>query len=271
MGLGGGLHTAARVFNFVKRERLYQKYVKKHNAALFQKERVTSADLSLAAKTQQKEELRQKVRDAKNDRQRKRARRAVAKKRKEIKRVQSRKNKREERFRSAVQDAVVTKNTLNVKEAVDDKTTAYNGTLQYLRKQRDKLAQGKIEQEDYEDIVASINEDMSDDYGRDIDIEKMLAPDHQTFDKEAKDLIGLVEEMKRTSEMNSTLSAIKNRYTETQTEDVIIEQYDDADIAQLEADVAANDTPENQQLLAQIKADRDRIKQEIQSKGAREL
>jgi len=266
-GLSGGvLRGIASGFNFVRRERLYQKFQNKYKKAMNSREVIEIDDAKLLLKEQEKEELRNKLKAATNERQRNRALKAIAKKRKSLNRVKDQKNRHLKKFTTRAMAAADTKEKLNNLEERKDKTTALGGTLQYLRNKRAEVAKGKLTPEDYEDIKSSVNEELSDIFEKDVDVNKM-SPEHKTYDAEMSNLISSIDAMKRTSEMNKTLKEIEKRHSKTVLNDVVIEQYDLAEIKAMEREVMNNPSPENIAAYRRVVNDYNRIQQELINKG----
>lgn len=260
---GGVLRSIASAFNFVRRERLYQKFQSKYKKAINAKEKVEIDKVKVAIKENEKEELRAKLRSAKNEKQRNKALKAIAKKRNALNRTKNQKDRHEKTYSARVSNALNTKEKLNNLEDKTGKTTALAGTLQYLRKK-----QSKVDDAEYEDIKKSISEELSDIFGKKVDVNEMSTK-HKTYDREASDLIESIEEMKRSNEMKSILNDIKKRHSKPVEQSVVIDQYDANDIIKLQEEVKKNPTDENMAMFKAVTEDYKKIQEEIDKHQSR--
>lgn len=261
LAVGGVTSIAASVFKGVKRERLYKKFQRKYNRAMRAVNSVELAKEKVSVKQAEKEALRDNLRSAKNTRQRNKALRALAKKRKQISRAKNKEAKVTGRFTTKVREALNTKSKLNAMESRTGKTTALGGAVQYVRSK-----QGKLDPEAMADIKESLNEELSDLTGSAVDIDK-VSPKHKTYDREAVDLISMVNKLKASNEFNSTLSEIEARHTAIELEDRSIQQYDVADIQKMIAEADANPSPENVAAVNAVIDEYNKIQDELAAKG----
>jgi len=255
---GGTLSGVSHLFPAGRRERLYNKFAKQYQKAM-KIER--TADI-YAALEQKHKEQRQVARE-KNKQKGILKSLGVYKAAKAYHKMMgkaSRKMKRyyAKKFAPKVEKALTTKAALNIKETQKGKTKAIAGYLQKKRKLEQKFADGKIDEEEFEEDLQDLDDDVADLTGGESGLSDVT--NQMTYDKEAVTLIEKVKAKQRTKGMDMMLKDIKKR--NTKEEPVVVERVfrDPAqvrkEIAKFEAEGRLAEAEDLKIQLAQLEKER---------------
>ncbi len=186
-----GLYAkAGRLFGKVKKIDRTKQWV-----ASFEKQQETA-----------KEAARERHRNSKGLIRKLKVHRVVSKVHKQAERI-SRKARRwfERRLVKTTSKALETKNKLNTKEIKSDRTQALAGYLQKKKRAENKFAKGKLDEEDFAERIADLEEDYADLDGGAPGLSEVPTSKYYTFDTEALEAIKVAD----ASGKNSAFQTIK--------------------------------------------------------------
>lgn len=258
LGAGGLGEIIARVTGLGKKDRLYNKFLKRKAKCEKTRSKIDELDRQIENAKEAVNQTREMAKACVKARQRKKVVKATRKRVKKLRKLRTKARVSKAKYKGVVEDFMQAKTALNDYEAKKGKSMAMQGNLDKVRKARaileSKLASAADEeekeeaQEEYEDAL------MEYDIGLDGDISN-LSDEFRTGDKEAEDIITSVKGAK-TKAMEDMLADIQKRNSKTVDKTYDVKYYDMSEVKEYEKEV---DTKGNQ-------ADKEKL-QEILSKA----
>ena len=256
---GGALALVSRFLPGARKERLYKKFAKRYKKCQsIDRSKAIAAAIEENAR-EAKKAAREKHKTAHPILKALKVYRIAKGYHKTVERL-GRKAKRyyARKFVASADKAIETKAQLNLQEAKSGKTMALAGYIEKRKKAQAKLAAGKMSKEDYDDKMQDYEEDFADLPGGQEGFSK-TSNGHATYDYEASELIGKVQEAQRSKGMNMMMESIKRRNSKA-VEQPVERVYRDPE--QVEAQIAKLRTEGKEDEANGLQASLDELKRQ---------